>query len=182
MIGNMRFTTILPLAFFASVGVTFGLGLMHDPKVIPSMLIDKPLPSFKLQPLLDNQPPLASDSFPGHGVTLINVFSSWCGSCRLEHPLLMTLTNDKRFRLVGLNWKDRPDDARQFLGNYGNPFAQIGSDESGRVGINLGVSGVPETFVIDAEGRVRLRVPGPLTPEVWKTEIEPLLAPENKRS
>lgn len=171
---------VLPVLVFALFGGAFGLGLMHDPKVVPSMLIDKPLPEFRLPPLFPNARELESKSLPMQGLTLINVFSSWCGTCRQEHPLLMSLGRDSRYKLVGLNWKDKPANAQQFLNAYGNPYAEIGSDETGRTGIDLGVSGVPETFVIDSKGRVRLRVPGPMSPEIWKTEIEPLLLAEQK--
>ena len=168
-------STVLPVLVFSVVAVAFSLGLKRDPKVIPSMLQDRPLPRFELPPLLANQTSLKSEEFAAGGLTIVNVFSSWCGGCRYEHPMLMQLAKDKRFTLVGLNWKDDPDNARQFIQTYGNPFTKVGTDESGRTGIDLGVSGVPETFVIDAYGRVRLRVPGPLSPEIWKTEIEPLL-------
>ena len=92
----------------------------------------------------------------------------------------MAKAKDQRFHLVGLNWKDEPDNARSFIATFGNPFQEIGSDPSGRTGIELGVTGVPETFVIDRKGRVRLRVPGPMTPEIWRTEIEPLIEKEKK--
>lgn len=170
---RLRASTLIPLAFFAVLAATLGLGLSRDPKVLPSMLLDRPIPSFDLLPLSSDNPHLATANFKG--LTLINVFASWCASCRFEHPFLMRVANDKRFTLVGLDWKDTTPDANQYLQTFGNPYSQIGADESGRTGINLGVSGVPETFVVDSKGRVRLRVPGPMTPEIWKTEIEPLI-------
>lgn len=178
MIKSLRLSTLLPILIFGGVAVALSFGLQRDPKVIPSMLLDRPVPHFELPSLVANQPALKSDELSVHGFTLMNVFASWCSACRFEHPYLMTLADDKRFTLVGLNWKDDPEHARRFLDTYGNPFSHIGSDDSGRTGIDLGVSGVPETFLIDARGRVRLRVPGPMTPEIWKTEIEPLLATE----
>lgn len=171
----MRFSTILPVALFAVMGVVLALGLRHDPKVLPSMLINRPVPAFDLPALDAGQPGLKSAEMTGKGITLINVFGSWCVSCREEHPLLMRIGKDTRFKLVGLNWKDSNADADKYLATYGNPYAAIGTDPSGRTGIDLGVSGAPETFVIDNQGRVRVRIPGPLTSEIWDSQIEPLL-------
>jgi cytochrome c biogenesis protein CcmG, thiol:disulfide interchange protein DsbE len=177
---NLRFSTVLPLALFATLGASLALGLKNDPKTIPSMLIDRQLPEFVLPPLLEGIPGLESKKLNARKLVLINVFSSWCSGCRYEHPFLLEKAKDQRFLLVGLNWKDDPDNARAFIAKYGNPFQEVGSDANGRVGIDLGVTGVPETFVLDSEGRVRLRVPGPMTPEIWKSEIEPLIAKESK--
>jgi len=177
---KMRIATLIPVLAFAALGGALAMGLRHDPKVIPSMLIDRKLPDFQLPPLDQQGPSLDSAKLPDKGLVLINVFSSWCSGCRLEHPFLMAKSKDQRFHLVGLNWKDEPGDARSFIATFGNPFQQIGSDPSGRTGIELGVTGVPETFVIDSKGRVRLRVPGPMTPEIWRTEIEPLIEKEKK--
>jgi cytochrome c biogenesis protein CcmG, thiol:disulfide interchange protein DsbE len=137
----MRLSAVLPIVVFAALGGALALGLTHDPKTIPSMLIDRQVPEFKLPPLIPNQPALDSTKLPDRGLVLINVFSSWCSGCRLEHPYLMEKTKDKRFLLVGLNWKDDADNARNFIATYGNPFAEIGADPSGRVGIDLGVTG-----------------------------------------
>lgn len=171
---------LAPLLAFAGLAVAFGFGLRHDPKAIPSMLIDRKLPEFALPPLEAGGRGLASADLPRQGLVLINVFSSWCSVCREEHPFLLAKAGDPRFHFVGLNWKDRPDNARQFIATFGNPFQDIGIDPSGRTGIELGVTGVPETFVIDGAGRVRLRVPGPMTPEIWRTEVEPLIAGEKR--
>jgi len=171
----MRLSTVLPVALFVVMGAVLALGLRHDPKVLPSMLINRPVPEFDLPALDAGQSGLKSDELKGKGITLINVFGSWCVSCREEHPLLMRIAKDTRFKLVGLNWKDSNADADKYLATYGNPYAAIGTDPSGRTGIDLGVSGAPETFAIDAQGRVRVRIPGPLTPEIWDSQIEPLL-------
>lgn len=175
MMKQLSAAKILPIAFFGVIAGAFALGLARDPRVIPSMLIDRPLPNFELPPLLPGGQVVRSKELPDRKLVLINVFSSWCGTCRQEHPFLMALGKDARFRLVGLNWKDEPAAAQRLLQNLGNPYSAIGSDPSGRTGIDLGVSGVPETFIVDAEGRVRLRVPGPMSPEIWKSEIEPML-------
>lgn len=172
---KLRLATVLPLGLFLGMAVVLAFGLTKDPKILPSTLLNKPLPVFDLAPLEAGQPRLKSIELQGKGVTLINVFGSWCVSCRYEHPLLLRIAKDKRFRLVGLNWKDAPEDARQYLTTYGNPYAVIGTDRAGDTAIDLGVSGAPETFLVDGKGIVRLRVPGPLTPEIWDQQIEPLL-------
>ncbi len=171
---KLRLATLLPVGLFVVMGAVLALGLRHDPKVLPSMLLDRPVPVFDL-PSIDSGTGLKSAEIKGPGLTLINVFASWCVSCREEHPLLMRVSKDPRLKVVGLDWKDTNADAGKYLATYGNPYAQIGADTSGRAGIDLGISGVPETFAIDAQGHVKLRVPGPLTPEIWDSQIEPLI-------
>ena len=172
---KLRAATILPLALFVVMGGVLAIGLNHDPRVMPSTLLGRPLPTFDLPALEAPQSNLKSTAMKGNGFTLLNVWGSWCVSCREEHPLLMNLAKDKRFKLVGIDWRDSKANATDFLASHGNPYAAIGTDESGRTVIDLGVSGAPETFVIDKAGIVRLRVPGPLSPEIWAKEIEPLL-------
>ncbi|MDE2382989.1 MAG: DsbE family thiol:disulfide interchange protein [Alphaproteobacteria bacterium] len=172
---RLRLSTLLPVGLFAVMGVVLFVGLNRDPKVLPSTLLNQPLPAFDLPPLAPGQPNLSSEAMKGGKLTLVNVFGSWCVSCRYEHPLLMRVSKDARFNLVGIDWKDTADDANQYLATYGNPYAQIGTDQGGRTAIDLGVSGAPETFVVDKQGKVRLRVPGPLTPEIWDKQIEPLI-------
>ncbi len=182
MINRLRASTLIPVGLFAVMGVVLFMGLQRDPKVLPSMLLNRPIPDFDLPPLEAAKAGIKSTEFKANGLTLINVFASWCVSCRYEHPFLMRVSSDKRFKLVGMDWKDTKPDAGQYLSTYGNPYSQIGIDESGRTGIDLGVSGVPETFVVDATGKVRLRVPGPLTPEIWDRQIEPLIKEAGKAS
>jgi len=179
---KLRVATLLPVGLFAVMGVVLAVGLNRDPKVLPSTLLDKPLPAFDLPALETGLPNLKSAELQGKGLTLINVFGSWCVSCRYEHPLLLRVGKDTRFKLVGIDWKDAPEDAKQYLVTYGNPYAQIGTDQVGRTAIDLGVSGAPETFAVDANGIVRLRVPGPLTPEIWDKQIEPLIKEAEKAS
>jgi cytochrome c biogenesis protein CcmG, thiol:disulfide interchange protein DsbE len=177
---RINISRVLPVLLFAALAAALAMGLKRDPKVIPSMLLDRPIPQFELPALNAAQPGLNSAKFAGRGLVLVNVFASWCGSCRFEHPFLMRTASDKRFTLVGMDWKDDAQNANKYIDTYGNPYSQIGIDASGRTGIDLGVSGVPETFVIDNQGRVRLRVPGPMTPEIWKAEIEPLIKTAEK--
>ncbi len=178
----LRLTTLAPVCLFAVMAAVLGMGLGNDPRALPTMLADRPVPKFSLPPLVKNIDGLTSADLEGRGVTLLNVFASWCGGCRYEHPLLMQIAKDKRVNLVAINWKDRPRMGAGWIAQYGNPYAQIGEDMSGRTGIDLGVTGLPETFVIDGEGRVRYRLAGPMTPEIWKTEIEPLIADINERA
>ena len=177
----MRASALMPVGLFGAMAVALGLGLGHNPRELPSMLADKPVPEFTL-PALDGGSAGLSSRDVSHGrVTLLNVFASWCGGCRFEHPMLMRLAKDERWQVVGLNWKDTLPHAAKFIADNGNPYRIIGIDESGRTGIDFGVTGVPETFVIDGEGRVRFRLPGPLTPESWTNAIEPVLAEIEKR-
>jgi cytochrome c biogenesis protein CcmG/thiol:disulfide interchange protein DsbE len=177
-----RVTTLIPVGLFAVIAAALGLGLGHDPRELPSMLADKSVPEFDLPPLVDGVGGLKRSDLQGDGVVLLNVYASWCGGCRYEHPMLMRIASEKRVRLVGINWKDDPAKGAGWIGQYGNPYQLIGEDSSGRTGIDLGVTGVPETFIIDRGGRVRYRHAGPLTPEVWKTDIEPVIAEIEERS
>jgi cytochrome c biogenesis protein CcmG/thiol:disulfide interchange protein DsbE len=155
---------LLPLILFITLAGFFLAQLMsgRDGAEIPSALLDAPAPETDL-PALEgmNVPGLRSVDFAGK-VTLVNVFASWCAPCREEHPTLLQLAKDQRFSLVGLNYKDGEDNARGFLGELGNPYAAIGVDASGRKGIDWGVYGVPETFVIGRDGRIAYKFVGPL--------------------
>ena len=141
-----------------------------DPSRIPSALIGKPAPAFSLEPLegllADGKPvPGFSNEDLKGKVTVVNVWASWCAPCRQEHPLLVELAKDPSIRVVGINQKDNPDNARRFLGTLGNPFAAVGVDPKGRASIDWGVYGVPETFIVGPDGTIRYKQIGPLTPE-----------------
>jgi cytochrome c biogenesis protein CcmG, thiol:disulfide interchange protein DsbE len=179
---TFRVAKLLPFGLFAAMGALLIFSLSNDPKLLPSTLHNAALPAFELPPLEAGAPPLKSAELRGKGLTLINVFGSWCGACRFEHPLLMRISKDTRFKLVGIDWRDAPENGKEYLATYGNPYAQIGVDQAGRTAIDLGVYGAPETFVVDAKGVVRLRVPGPLTPEIWDKDIEPLIKEAEKAS
>ena len=174
---RLRFLVTLPLLFFAGLAGLFYVGLFAgDPSRIPSALVGRPAPAFDLPPLPGLQAPgLARADLDGR-VSLVNVWASWCGPCRDEHPVLMRLAQDNRIRVLGLNYKDQPENARRFLGVHGNPFAAIGMDASGRAAIDWGVYGVPETFVLDREGRVAYKFVGPLQPKDVDRTLKPLLA------
>jgi len=161
-----RVLLFLPLVLFLGIAIYFALGLRRDPSVLPSALIDQPVPSFELPPLLDGTPSLRGGDLKGK-VQLVNVFASWCAPCRIEHPALMRLAQKEGVTLHGIAYKDKPEDSRRFLEQLGNPFTHIGVDRDGRAAIEWGVYGVPETYVVDAQGRIRYRHVGPILPQDW---------------
>jgi cytochrome c biogenesis protein CcmG/thiol:disulfide interchange protein DsbE len=182
-----RLIHLLPLGIFLALAAVFFTRLVsgEDPSQIPSVLVGKTAPDFSL-PALEG---LARDGTPIPGldtetlrgkVSLVNVFASWCGPCREEHPLLTRLAGDKRIQVLGINYKDIPENARRFLGELGNPYAAVGVDDSGRTAIDWGVYGVPETFLVGPDGVIRRKFIGPLSEqaiaEVLMPEIEALTA------
>ncbi|MGH7090501.1 MAG: DsbE family thiol:disulfide interchange protein [Stellaceae bacterium] len=166
---------LLPIVGFLVLAGYFFLALTsgRDPHDLPSAMIDKPAPTFDLAGL-DGTSGLASSVFRHH-VTVVNFFASWCIPCREEHPILMGLAGRLGVPLYGIAYKDSPADTAAFLKRFGDPYKTVGLDEMGRVGINFGVYGVPETYVIDKKGRIRLRHVGPLTAEALNRELVPLV-------
>ena len=161
----------VPAVALAGLIVLFAIGLTRDPSKIPSPLIDQPAPAFDLPVLSGGR--LVSESLKGQPV-LVNFWASWCTPCLQEHPLLMELARSG-VKIVGLNYKDEPQVAQQWLDRHGNPFALIAQDRDGRVGLDWGVYGVPETFVLDAGGLIRHKHIGPLTRQAWQDEVSVLL-------
>jgi len=164
---------LAPLAAFAALAVLLASGLGRDPRLVPSPLVGKPVPEFALPAVRGRTQGLSSDDLRG-SVSLLNVFASWCVACRDEHPLLMALARSGELPVHGLNYKDRPQDAAAWLDALGDPYTRTGADRDGRVGLDLGVYGVPETFLIDAEGRIAHKHIGAITPEVLEQRILPL--------
>ncbi|MBI1260618.1 MAG: DsbE family thiol:disulfide interchange protein [Rhizobiales bacterium] len=164
----------LPLALAAMLAVVLAWGLTRDPSNLPSTLIGKPVPEFNLPPVKGRTLGLSSTDLKGE-VSLVNVFASWCVACRAEHPLFMKLAAQGTVPLHGLNYKDQPDDAAQWLDSLGDPYTRTGADISGRVAIDWGVYGVPETFVIGADGRVAYKHIGPVSEEALTGTILPLV-------
>jgi len=174
----------LPLVLFlALAGLFFSrLETGGDPSRIPSALVGRPAPVVAL-PALDGLKRADGTSVPGVDIaalagkpTLVNVWASWCGPCREEHPLLMQLAKDGRINLVGINYKDAPENARRFLGQYGLPYQAVGVDPKGRAAIEWGVYGVPETFLLSKDGTIMHKFVGPLTPDAVANTLLPLLA------
>ncbi len=169
-----RLTAYVPLAVFLVAGVFLAVGLTLNPREVPSPLINKPVPEFRLPPVQGRTLGLSSADLRGE-VSLVNVFASWCVACRAEHPLLMDLREKGAVTIHGLNYKDQPADAEKWLTELGDPYTRTGADINGRVAIDWGVYGVPETFVIDRQGRIAYKQIGPLNPVVIEQTILPLI-------
>jgi cytochrome c biogenesis protein CcmG/thiol:disulfide interchange protein DsbE len=158
----------------ALICIGFAIGLRNDPSKLPSALIDRPLPEFNLEPVRDEDIGF-SDEHVKNQVALINVFASWCTPCLVEHPTFVRLSKQDRIPIYGVNWKDKRVDGLQWLQRYGDPYVRVGSDPNSEVGIEFGVTGAPETFVIDRSGRIRYKQIGPITEDVWRNTIEPIV-------
>ena len=165
---------IVALIVFGAIGILLAYGLGLDPKRIPSPLIGRLVPTFELPPVKGRTLGLSSENLKGE-VSLVNVFASWCAACLVEHPLFMRLKQDNAVPIHGLNYKDAPDDAAAWLARYGDPYTRTGADRDGRVGIDWGVYGVPETFVIDRDGRIAYKFIGPLSDKDVNETLLPLL-------
>ncbi|WP_074221533.1 DsbE family thiol:disulfide interchange protein [Rhodovulum sp. ES.010] len=165
---------LLPPLIFIGLAALFFFGMQgsSDRDRLPSTLIGKPAPALELEPLEGSV--FGDAALRAGGVTLVNFWASWCGPCRDEHPVLETLAEDG-VTIYGVNYKDKPRNALRFLDDLGNPYAAIAADREGRAAIEWGVYGVPETFVVDGEGRVVLRHPGPLTEQVVETTLRPAM-------
>ena len=181
-----QLVVLVPLVAFLALSALFFLRLgAGDPSKLPSALIGRPAPATELPPVAgltrDDKPVpgISAAGFAG-AVTLVNVWASWCVPCHDEAPLLLALAADTRIRVIGINYKDDPDNARRFLGRYGNPFAAAGADHNGRAAIEWGVYGVPETFLVGRDGKIAYKLVGPITPDnlsgALKPEIEKALA------
>lgn len=165
---------LIPVSVLLVVGGFFAFGLSHDPKAIPSTMIDRPMPAFNLTRLTQESEPLTNEDLKGK-VSLVNVFGSWCSSCVLEHPQLTEIGRSGRVALYGVDWRDPPSDGAAWLTRYGNPYLKTGVDSDSRLAIDLGVTGAPETFVVDRGGRIRFKQVGPITSDVWADTILPLI-------
>jgi cytochrome c biogenesis protein CcmG/thiol:disulfide interchange protein DsbE len=169
---KLRF--LIPLALFVVLAGFLLRGLFLNPREVPSPLINKPAPQFSLAQLAQPERPFSPQDMKGQ-VWLLNVWASWCVACRQEHPLLVELAKRKAVPIIGLNYKDKPDAAMGWLAQLGNPYDLSVKDLDGRVGIDYGVYGVPETFLIDKAGVIRFKQIGPVTEEVWTKKMQPLI-------
>ncbi len=175
---GFRPVMLLPLVIFAGLAALFLLRLESNtgPDVVPSVLIGKPAPDFALPALAGaGVPGLSRADLDGH-LTLVNIFASWCVPCREEHPVLERIAKDSRIRLVGIDYKDKPENALALLSDQGNPYAAIGTDESGRTFIDWGAYGVPETYLVGADGIIRKKYIGPLTDKAVAEDLMPEIA------
>ena len=170
-----RAVYLLPLLLFLLLAGYFGMALRpgYDPHLLPSAMINKEAPAFDLA-ALNGPDRLALESLTGSPV-LINFFASWCVPCREEQPVLMRLADQEHVPLYGIDYKDQPEDAQKLLAQLGDPYRRVGLDPDGQVGLNFGVYGVPETYVLDRTGHIRKRFVGPLTAEEVNKELLPLL-------
>ncbi|RDD64296.1 DsbE family thiol:disulfide interchange protein [Thalassococcus profundi] len=169
---NLGFV-LVPVVALALMAL-FGWGLFRGADDLPSALIDKPVPEFALPPVLGREEGLSTQDLIGH-VSLVNVFASWCVPCRAEHPLFMELSATGEVPLYGINYKDPPEQARVWLDELGDPYARIGADIDGRAGIEWGVYGVPETYVITSDGTIAYRHVGPITRAILRETLLPIV-------
>lgn len=170
-----RLAFLFPLAAFLVIAGYFALGLTRDPRALPSVLINTPVPEFRLGPIKGRELGLESADLAG-GVSLVNVFGSWCVACRVEHPFLMKLKQRGEVPVHGIDWREQDRDAGPaWLKRYGDPYALIGDDPESRGAIAFGVTGAPETFVVDRRGVIRYKHVGPLTPETWERTLKPMI-------
>jgi cytochrome c biogenesis protein CcmG/thiol:disulfide interchange protein DsbE len=169
----------IPLVLFILLVGFLAVGLRHDPHEVPSPFIGKPAPAFQLPQLRDPSKTFSAADMRGK-VWLLNVWASWCVTCRDEHPLLLQYARSGALPIYGLNYKDQRADALSWLGELGDPYVLSVSDSDGRVGIDYGVYGAPETYLIDRNGVIRFKQIGPVTPDVWQDKILPLAQQLNK--
>lgn len=172
---------MVPLAIFVVLVMVLAVGLKLDPRYVPSPLIDQPAPDFNLTAVDDANFALTKASFGGRAIVL-NVWASWCSACRVEHPLLLMLAKDSAVEIIGLNYKDTRENAQGWLAEHGDPYRLSIFDPVGKLGLDLGVYGVPETFVIDRGGIIRHKQVGPLTQEIWRRDFAPMLTKLNAKS
>jgi cytochrome c biogenesis protein CcmG/thiol:disulfide interchange protein DsbE len=171
---KVRWAYLGPLALFLAIGVLLAIGLTRNPREVPSPLLGKPVPQFRLPAVMGRSLGLETGDLQGE-VSVVNVFASWCTACRDEHPLWMELARRRTVPVHGLNYKDAPQNASRWLDELGDPYTRTGADLSGRVGIDWGVYGVPETFVVDKQGVIRDKIIGAITPEIVERRLLPLV-------
>jgi cytochrome c biogenesis protein CcmG, thiol:disulfide interchange protein DsbE len=171
----MKVKHLIPLAIFLVLAVFLGIGLTRDPRKLPSTMIDKPAPQFTLKQVQSPEKSFSPQDMKGQ-VWMLNVWASWCVACREEHPLLVEIGRSGIVPLVGLDYKDQPQDALKLLAREGNPYTLSALDLEGKAGIDFGVYGVPETFIIDKQGVIRHKVIGPINAESLEKEVLPIIA------
>jgi cytochrome c biogenesis protein CcmG, thiol:disulfide interchange protein DsbE len=171
---NAKTRALIPLAIFIALVALLFYGLQLDPRKVPSPLVNKPAPTFELASLEDPSKMVTNEILMGQ-VSLVNVWASWCPSCRQEHGELMLIARDNDVQVVGFNWKDTRAEALEMLRRYGNPYVVSAYDPDNKYGLHWGVYGAPETFVVDGEGIIRYKHIGPVDRNVWETVIRPIV-------
>lgn len=177
-----RLLYVLPLVGFLALAAVFKWGLNHDPRLLPSTLIDRPVPEMNLAPLPGRPADsgLSNADLKGR-VSLVNIFGSWCIACVQEHPYLMQLKKAGIVPIHGIDWRDDPAEGAKWLQKYGDPYERVGADPApGRAAIDFGVTGAPETFIVDKNGVIRYKHIGPITPEAWQSTFLPIIQELNK--
>lgn len=170
-----RLPYLLPLLIFAALAGYFWIGLGKDPHAIPSVLIDQPVPPFDLPPIEGRDRGFAATDLQGQ-VSLVNVFGSWCVACRVEHPFLMALAAENAVPIYGINWREKNrQDGPAWLARLGDPYTRVGDDAESRAAIAFGVTGAPETFIVDAQGVIRYKHVGPVTKAEWEATLLPIV-------
>jgi cytochrome c biogenesis protein CcmG/thiol:disulfide interchange protein DsbE len=170
-----RIVYLVPLAVFLVLAGYFWIGLGKDPQIIPSVLIDQPVPAFALKPIKGRELGFSSDDLPGQ-VSLVNIFGSWCVACRVEHPFLTKLKADGVVPIYGIDWREKdPDAGPAWLAKFGDPYTLVGDDPDSKAAIAFGVTGAPETFIVDARGVIRYKQIGPITPQIWERDLWPIV-------
>lgn len=169
-----RLVFLLPISLFLALAIWFAQGLNRDPRYIPSMLIDHPAPEFSLAAIEGRAEGFKASDFRGR-VSMVNIFGSWCATCEIEHPVLMEIAREGVAPIYGLDWKDKPGAGAAWLKERGDPYAKIGDDADGRVAIDFGVTGAPETFIVDANGKVRHKHVGAITMDDWRNVLKPMI-------
>jgi cytochrome c biogenesis protein CcmG/thiol:disulfide interchange protein DsbE len=170
-----RILYLIPLALLIVLAGYFWAGLGRDPQIIPSVLIDTPVPDIDLPPIKGRDAGLTTADLRGE-VSLVNIFGSWCVACRVEHPFLMRLKAEDAVTIHGIDWREKhPDDGPAWLARLGDPYTLIGDDPDSRAAIQFGVTGAPETFIVDAAGVIRYKHIGPITPEAWEKTLLPII-------
>lgn len=163
---------LIPLVLFGLLIAAFAAGLSKDPSALPSEMIDRRAPEFTLPSLYEDTPDISDDIFTGN-ITLLNIFGSWCTACVAEHPLLMSLAERSDIQLIGVDWRDSRASGQAWLKKHGNPYSEVIFDEGSLLAIDLGITGAPETFLIDQQGRIRYKHVGVMTPAVWRKGFTP---------
>ncbi|HXC72473.1 MAG TPA: DsbE family thiol:disulfide interchange protein [Pyrinomonadaceae bacterium] len=171
---------LIPLALFLVLVVFLAIGLTRNPNELPSALIDKPAPTFRLPQLKQPDKTFSAEDMRGK-VWMLNVWASWCVACRDEHPFMFEYQKSGAVPIYGLNYKDRPEDALGWLSELGDPYLLSAVDLDGRVAIDYGVYGAPETYIIDKKGTIRLKHVGPVMPDVWEKKILPMVQELNRQ-